>query len=100
MPFEVIKLHCFAMLVRQMFLLYLETHFISPKISLEQDSRNPEIENHKLFSISTDINKQKKGEKKTTTKKPPPTTKQNKKTHNSLPSLKFKPRELIRKGQQ
>lgn len=84
------------MLVRQMFLLYLETHFISPKISLEQDSRNPEIENHKLFSISTEVNKQKE-------KKKHPKNhhqQQNKKTHNSLPSLKLKPHELIRKGQQ
>lgn len=50
------------MLICQMFLLYLETHFISPKFSLEQDSKNPEIENHKpTSSIFTEVNKQKKG---------------------------------------
>lgn len=43
------------MLICQMFLLYLETCFISPKSSLEQDSKNPEIENHKPFSIFTEV---------------------------------------------
>ena len=51
------------MLICQMFLSYLSTHFISPKFSLEQDSKNPEIENHKPFSIFTEVNKQKKEKK-------------------------------------
>jgi len=63
MPFAVIKLYYFAMLICQMFLSYLSTHFISPKFSLEQDSKNPEIENHKPFSIFTEVNKQKKEKK-------------------------------------
>lgn len=74
------------MLVFQMFLLYLETHFISPKFSLEQDSGNPETESHKLFSSFIEVNKQKTDQNKQTK------TNNNKNpTHNKKPPQQNKP---------
>lgn len=65
-----------------MFLLYLETCFISPKSSLEQDRKNPEIENHKPFSIFTEVkNAKERGAGQKPKQKNPTKTS----LHNSLP---------------